>query len=830
MLNAKSQNVKGLHFPDRITYAIGEIPDYPLTIIEAPMGYGKTTAVRECMKSQETNIYWQRVFGSSKNEFWTGFCGMFREFDTECFNSLAQLGFPSDSLSRQEALNIIEAIDFPKKTVLVIDDYHVAECSETNTLIEYLVRNEIPDLNIVLTVRYMNFQNLDELKLKGYLKHITKETFEFGTNEIKLYYKSCGINLKESQADKLYAVTEGWISALYLMMLNFIDEGSFSNTSNIYKLVENTLYLPLSDEIKEFFQVICLFDSFTLEQAIHMWQKENADILLLEITKKNALMTYDEKTRTYQMHNIFTKLLKEIFDSRRENDKKQTYKRIAHWYVISGDFFSAMNYFHLSEDFEGLMSVVEMDKGHCIYNERKDKLIQFFEECPNQVKDQHPMARLIFIVNLFMFNEFERFEKECGSFAAAIQSNNDLDEESLNVLLGEFQLLLCITGYNDVSKMLEHIKNANALLKQTTEFIDTKEAWTFGSPSVLYMFYRETGKLQLAVENIKEALPYYSRITNGHGKGGEYIMEAEWYFNRGDFQNAEIIANKALGEAARWRQYDINLCCMFLLARIALFKGDYLYLHNIYKKLHEEMTQKKQYNLLHTLDLCAAFINAAVGRKQGIPQWIENGDFESSRLFFPALAFMNIVYGKILLTKGEYYKLLGLAEEFIGISSVFPNLLGHIYTDIYIAAASEKIHRRKEALEALKSALDIAMVDKVYMPFVENGDFIKQLMEEIRLQGFHREGITNILALYELHGKSIEKMKLDISEENKPLLAEREMEVAMLASEGYSNREIGERLFVTQNTVKTVLKRVFEKLDIKSRELLSEYSFKHAKK
>lgn len=339
MLNAKSQNVKGLHFPDRITYAIGEIPDYPLTIIEAPMGYGKTTAVRECMKSQETNIYWQRVFGSSKNEFWTGFCGMFREFDTECFNSLAQLGFPSDSLSRQEALNIIEAIDFPKKTVLVIDDYHVAECSETNTLIEYLVRNEIPDLNIVLTVRYMNFQNLDELKLKGYLKHITKETFEFGTNEIKLYYKSCGINLKESQADKLYAVTEGWISALYLMMLNFIDEGSFSNTSNIYKLVENTLYLPLSDEIKEFFQVICLFDSFTLEQAIHMWQKENADILLLEITKKNALMTYDEKTRTYQMHNIFTKLLKEIFDSRRENDKKQTYQRIAHWYVISGDFF-----------------------------------------------------------------------------------------------------------------------------------------------------------------------------------------------------------------------------------------------------------------------------------------------------------------------------------------------------------------------------------------------------------------------------------------------------------------------------------------------------------
>ena len=831
MQKSKLCNAKGLYFPDRITYAMGEMIDYPLTIIEAPMGYGKTTAVRECLKNTETMVLWQRVYDSSVNVFWTGFCSMFREFDVEYSDRLSQLGFPNDSVSRQEALNIIQAIVFPKRIVMVIDDYHVAECAGLNDFIEYLVRNEIPDLSIVLTVRYISFQNLNELKLKGYLKHITKQTFEFDVKEIAAYYKVCGISLKAGEVDKLYSITEGWISALYLMMLNFIDEGSFSNTSNIYKLVENTLYMPFTDEIKEFLQTICLFDNFTLEQAVHMWQKVNADRLLLEVTKKNALMMYDEKTRTYQIHNIFTKLLREKFESREEREKKQTYEKIAQWYMKSGDYFAAMHYFHMAEDFDGLMSVVEIDKGHCIYNERKDKFIQYFEECPNQIKERHPIALLIYAINLFMFNEFERFEKACGEFSIVIQDNASLDTESRNMLLGEFELLLSFTDYNDITKMLGHIRNANDLLKQPAKFIDTSEGWTFGSPSVLYMFYRETGKLETEIKNMKEALPFYSQITNGHGKGGDYVMEAEWHFNQGDFENAEIICHKALYEANRSKQYDIIVCTQLLQARIAMFKGDYAHILYIFQKLHEKMSQIKQYNLLHMIDLCDAFIQTGLSRNQKIPQWIENGDFESSRLFFPTKAYMNIVYGRVLLVNGEYAQLLGIAGQLMGIASVFPNILGQVYTSIYVASANEKIYRREDGLTALKCALDMAMPDKIYMPFVENGDAIRPLLEALRLQGFYRQEITRILELYEPYQNSIEQIKRAISVENsKPALAGREIAIAQLAAEGYSNREIGEKLFVTQNTVKTVLKRVFEKLDISSRAMLKQYFDEYAEK
>lgn len=48
-------------------------------------------------------------------------------------------------------------------------------------------------------------------------------------------------------------------------------------------------------------------------------------------------------------------------------------------------------------------------------------------------------------------------------------------------------------------------------------------------------------------------------------------------------------------------------------------------------------------------------------------------------------------------------------------------------------------------------------------------------------------------------------------------LSQREMEVLQLISEGHSNVEIGERLFVSESTVKTHVSNLFVKLDVKRR-------------
>ena len=219
-------------------------------------------------------MLWQRIYESSTIGFWNGFTRLFSELDDDRVQSLMQIGFPDDAISMQEVLDLIGEIKLPVKTVLVIDDYHIIDSPKVDSFIEFLVENEIDNLNIVLTVRFTKFQRIQELMLKGYLLHINKEILELTAKEISEYYRVCGIALKDKEADKLYSFTEGWISALYMLMLEYVEQGKYTPVENIYKLIEKAVYVPLSDEIKEVVIILCIFDSFTHEQAVNMWVKK----------------------------------------------------------------------------------------------------------------------------------------------------------------------------------------------------------------------------------------------------------------------------------------------------------------------------------------------------------------------------------------------------------------------------------------------------------------------------------------------------------------------------------------------------------------------------
>ncbi len=352
-------------------------------------------------------------------------------------------------------------------------------------------------------------------------------------------------------------------------------------------------------------------------------------------------MNYDVKTKTYQIHNIFTNFLKEVLEKKDTDYKINLYKRAGDWYVKTGEYLTAMHYFYAAGDFDNLLAVVELDKANSFENEKKELVIKFFEECPQEIKQRHPVALLVYAMALITFNEMELFAKVCEEVTDLIQ-NSSLDPNEIDNLKGELELLSSFKRYNDIMGMSEHHKKACELMKGPSVFMHTRGSWTFGSPSVLYMFYRESGKLEQEVQEIKEAMPYYYQLTNGHGMGAEYVMAAEWHYNMGDFENAEIEMYKAINQASRGLQANIVICVLFLQVRLTLMKGDYSCVLNLFKKMHQEIKKHKVYMLIHTIDMCTGFVNALLQQDEKIPEWLAEGDFNSERLFFPARAFYNI--------------------------------------------------------------------------------------------------------------------------------------------------------------------------------------------
>lgn len=817
MQKTRSKNPRGLYFHERITSEMQLVTEYPLTIVEAPMGYGKTTAIRELLTRSGLDILWLRIHDSSLSSFWNGFCNIFSEFDETRAQSLLQLQFPNDSVSMGTAVNILSDIRLPESSVIVIDDYHMAECAETNSFLEFLIASEMTDLHIVLALRYTSFPSLEELKLKDFLHHVEKDSFELSPRDIAAYYKQCGISLKPKEAEELYTSTEGWISALYLLMLNYNSTDGHPCINDIYKLLDKVVYTPQPAEYKDFLLSMCILDSFTLEQASYIWESGDPSCLVDAMVEKNAFITYDPIEKTYYMHSMLKSFLNERLEHKDKEYRDALYRKASGWYLKKEKYLTSMSFSYAAGDFDDLLHAIELDKGRSFNSEYKEQLIRYFTECPVESKRKYPYAVLLYMRRMFTFNEAELFRKACGEFMANLQP---MEASELKTrLMGEYELVLSFTGYNDIEKMSEYHKRACSLLKTPSYILDGTASWTFGSPSVLYMFHRKPGELDKEVQTIREAMPFYYKITNDHGMGAELVMDAERCFYRGDFENAEILAHSAYQAAYESSQSGITIAAAFLLIRLALLKGDFS-AFSLLKKMREDISKKQWYLFIHTLDMCEAYIYSCLNIKEHIPAWISCGEFKNTRLFFPTMAFLNIVYGRVLLVNEEYLKLIGNSEHFIRLASIFPNTLGQIHTYIYLAAANHRIFRQEAALDALRQALDIALPDRLYMPFVENCDYIKPLLSELQRQGSCKQAIERIFELYIHYNKMADQIKRDYFSEDKPTLTDREMEIAILASDGLSNKEIGHKLFISQNTVKTQMKSIFEKLGISSRVML----------
>lgn len=811
-------NSKALYFTDIIKNKLKGIAEYKLTVVTAPMGYGKTTAVKKYLYNSSMKSLWHTIYDGSISDFWIGFCECIENVDKEIADSLEKMGFPTDITLKREMAKLMKKINFEGNTVLVIDDYHLVTSIEVDEFLSFCVYNMPENLHLVVISRRAFLGNKNELMIKGFINNITAKNLTFKPGDISKYYELCGLKIDDQEVDKLYNYSEGWISALYLYMLEYTEKKEILKVSNIELLVNETVYAPLSSEIKDFLFYVCIFNVFSVEQAEYMLEKNNkAEEFLINLMNNNAFIQYDSITKKYSFHKIFSNFINDFFEKKSNNFKNKIWKKAGQWYVKDCKYVIAENYFYKAKEFELLITTIEIDQGRTIEKEHKDKLIKYMESCPKDIRAKHHLAMLIYTLYLFTFNEMELFQESQIEVNRNILEDNDLTPEERDDYLAEYELIVSFSEYNNIEKMSKHHKKACKLMKKASVILSPEDNWTFGSPSVLYMFYRKSGQLSEQLEIMKNAMPYYNKLTNNHGYAAEYVMEAEIFFYSFEFIKAEISLYKAMQKLNNHMKSGLMLCLIFLKIKMAIFRGDYLYIKSQLKQVRQDIIDNKLYIYIHTLDLCEAYVYCLLGQPQMIPDWIAQGDFDNTTLLFPAIPALNMIYGSTLLVQKEYTKLISMEEYFKQIASVFPNILCHIYINIHLSAAYNNINDNNKALIYLRKALDIAMPDKIYIPFIENLGYIDDLIKQLLDETPYKEEILNILDMSKEYVNGKNKIIKENFPRNEFGLTEKEIETSELVAKGFTNKEIAQKLFISENTVKVRLKNIFLKLNIKSR-------------
>jgi two-component system, NarL family, nitrate/nitrite response regulator NarL len=110
------------------------------------------------------------------------------------------------------------------------------------------------------------------------------------------------------------------------------------------------------------------------------------------------------------------------------------------------------------------------------------------------------------------------------------------------------------------------------------------------------------------------------------------------------------------------------------------------------------------------------------------------------------------------------------------------------------------------------------------------GVVLKQSASDLLLKSIHKVYDGEIWLDNRMTAEVIDAFKKSAEagqRREKPLLSDREKEIVQLVAQGFRNREIGEKLFISEQTVKNHLHNIFDKLGVSDRLELALYAIHH---
>ncbi|MEA4961166.1 helix-turn-helix transcriptional regulator [Lutispora sp.] len=803
-------------FPRRLMEKLDYIKRYPLTLIEAPSGFGKTTALRhffDTQVSQATPVYWHTFSADRAAVSWKAFCSLIGKFDPESAECLLEAGLPDE-----DTLPVIQGIfrnlSCPQETYLVLDDFAAWSLPSSGEFLMALSAHGGEGLHIAAASQLLPREEHNIILQSGRFCFLHESVLAFSKEDVDAYYRQAGVTLNAVQLTEVAKITEGWIMALYLQLLAFIENGRFEK-GGMDSLMRKALWNRLLQKERNFLLAVSIFPHFFLVQATAMSGMSPAETEKL-LREKRVFVHFDKETRMFYLHSLFHSFLAEQFALLPEARQKELYLMGGDLAEQAGDRVNTLRFYYLSGMWEKLLALplTSYDIADIADETTKPMILDILENTSFETKKKYPSAIVPLAFTLFFLHENHKLLAMQEEIRQIIVQS-DLPEGEKDKLLGETELLLSFLEYNRIDAMSVRHRRALELLGGPASLINIKSTWTFGSPSVLYMFYRESGKLNEELRQMDECMPVYYILTGGHGSGAETIMRAEAHFLRGEADEAEMLCHKSMFTADSKRQNSIYQCGLFLLGRIAILRGDEAMLQNAIHSLEERSRQNTEDLCRYTLDLARGYLHLLLDSKDELPLWIEEGDINDKRLVIMTQPFAYIIYGRALLEQREYLKLMGACQHLLGISSIFPNLLPKVYAKIYMAQALYAAGKQGEALSPLKEALSMALPDGVYMPFAENYGGLKELLAAALGIG-SKTDLEKICQLAEQLRYSKHKLSTP-----KLILTLRETEIIEMVKRGLNNKEIASELYISVNTVKTLLRRIYEKTGASSKTQLA---------
>lgn len=804
-----------IYISERVQECLRPIARCALTTVVAPMGYGKTTAINwflaEKTKGGKAVAIRLSIYSEKLPMLWRSAQDAFRFAGLDV---LSAFDFPTGEAAATLVLEELCRAFSSGKTAyyLFLDDFHLLRDERAVRFICRISARLPENAHLIVASRDRFLPAGEIVRLGGNLHQIGMEHLRLNHTELAVYAHRCGAELSEQQLEALLRSSEGWFSAIYLNLRALSERGRLPDaSSDIFEMFTAAMIDPLPPGRQEFLAVMGLADEFTAEMARFVTENPETDAIIQDLTCQNAFVTRLPDSQRYRFHHMMKECALRKFRTLPEQSQICYWNRFGSWYGAQGQYLHALGAYGRSGNSDAALTIIEKDAGNLLSALHPEELLERLNACPEEVLTRHPTAILVLMRRLFTWRQIPKMLQLKALLERAIAESPDMPEEERGNLLGECDLIMSFLMYNDITKMSELHRSASRQMSRPAVTIQAGSSWTFGSPSVLMMYYRAPGELQKETHEMHECMPHYYRITNGHGLGAELVMDAEASFMQGKLREAEIGLARARAAIVGSGQENMALCCDFLELRLLGSGGR----HRLDVKARAEaLLARHDVVLLNMFESILAYYYALLQEAERIPDVFRLHRLDTVNYFAPGKPMMELIENQVYLAQGEFPRVIGRSEPLLSGCESLHYALVALHIRLQTASAYEALGNRAMARKLLVRALEDAEPDGFVLPFAENAPYLMN-----HYSALSRELETPFAAsVCELSERWLSRQQTSGSRQE-PIealreLSERERSVAQLMALRKTNREIAETLFLSEGTVKQYINRIYSKLQL----------------
>ena len=477
-LNPPGQQVRVLH-RDRLINQLKNSLRYPLTILEAGTGYGKTTTILSFLETNNTETYWFSVSGADRDPrlFLAKLFTAFNQHQRDLGDTALRILEMPDGTITEALIAFINALasNLRDETLFVMDDFHlVSDVSDIQVHLDWLLENLPQHLHIILATRYNpQFPTVNKWRVKGRVLEINKNDLIFTVSEAKLLFsEQYGLALNEQVINQILEKTEGWAIGLQMvwqtiknnpdLSIKHVLEDEKESKTALFEYLADDVLGRLTGDMQDFLlrtALLSKLDSITCDFLLNIDRSEE----ILRDLENKGLFIEELRPGVYRYHQIFRQFLLSR-NHLNPQEERQLHRKLASYFQAHEYWEEAIYHLINARDYRQINQILESVGEKFIQTGRQESINYWINEIPEETRMQHPYL-------LFLLGEVKRYWGKFDEALECYHSAERLYRKQANI----YGISKTIRGQAQVFLDTIRPNSADQLLQEAIKLLDPSE-------------------------------------------------------------------------------------------------------------------------------------------------------------------------------------------------------------------------------------------------------------------------------------------------------------------------------------------------------------------